>query len=816
MDRLLSDLAHSFRRLTRAPGFATIAILTLALGIGANTAIFTLVKTVLLRPLPYGDPDQLVMIWGNRDKGETTWIAGPEILDYQGETSAFEQVAAYYGSAANLTGGQEPERVITALVTPNLFQTLRVAPIAGRTFNASDKAADIADQVVLAYGLWQRRFGGRRDIIGHGIQVNGRARTVVAVMPPSFKLPLDFSDERPSELWVPTDLHSSDWSSWGDHSLLGIARLRSGVVFARASADMAAVEQRWIRDGHWSKRMGESIPARNAVPMKELVLGDVRYALWILLGAVGVILLIACANVANLMLARSDDRHREIAVRTALGASRPRIVRQLLTESVLLSLIGGALGVALAFGALRALVAAHPLGIPRIEDVGLDILVLVITLLVTVATGIMFGLAPALELSRPDLSRALKEGGRTGTVGRARQRFRDSLAVAQMALSVVLLIGALLLVRSFVELRRIDLGFSRELALTVRTSLPLSSYPNDTAVIDFYRTLRVRLSQLPGVRTVGATRLLPLTGTIGDWSITLEGKPRAPGENPNGDWQVVTPGYFESMRMRLVRGRFFSDADNENAPLSAVINETMAKRYWPNEDAIGKRFHLGTADRPWITVVGLVGQVRHNTVTETARAEMYVPHAQWLAAGASAPRGMTFVLRTSGDPLAVLGYVRRTVRSFDPNLPLADIQTLERVADDSLSQARFTTTLLALFAALALTLATIGIYGVISLLVTRRRQEIGIRIALGARPVSILTMVVRRGMTLVGVGVLLGLVGAVLLTRVLTSLLYGVSRFDPATFAIVPAILAAVALLACLIPAGRAATVDPVIALREE
>jgi putative ABC transport system permease protein len=324
------------------------------------------------------------------------------------------------------------------------------------------------------------------------------------------------------------------------------------------------------------------------------------------------------------------------------------------------------------------------------------------------------------------------------------------------------------------------------------------------------------LSELPGMRAVGATRLLPLTGTIGDWSITLEGKPRVPGENPNGDWQVVTPGYFESMRMKLVRGRFFTDADNENAPLSAVINETMAKRYWPNEDAIGKRFHLGTADRPWITIVGLVGQVRHNAVTETQRAEMYVPHAQWAAAGASAPRGMTFVLRTSGDPLAVLGYVRETVRSLDPNLPLAEVQTLERVADDSLSQARFTTTLLALFAVLALTLATIGIYGVISLLVTRRRQEIGIRMALGARPGSILTMVVRRGMTLAGVGVLLGLVGAVLLTRVLTSLLYGVTRFDPVTFAIVPVVLALVALLACLIPAGRAATVDPVVALREE
>ena len=813
MDRLLPDLAHSLRRLSRAPGFATIAILTLALGIGANTAIFSLVKTVLLRPLPYGDPDHLVMLWGNRDKGETTWIAGPEVLDYQGETSTFDQVAAYYGNAANLTGGQEPERVITALVTPNLFQALRVAPIVGRTFSAGDNAAEIADHVVLGFGLWQRRFGGRNDIVGQTIQLNGRARTVIGVMPESFKLPLDFSDERPSELWVPTDLHSPSWASWGDHSLIGFARVRGGVDAARVATTMTAVEKRWIEQGHWTSR---DLRGRAGVPLADLVLGEVRYALWVLLGAVGVILLIACANVANLMLARSDDRHREVAVRTALGASRARIVRQLLTESVLLSLIGGAAGIALAFAGMRILVATHPAGIPRVDDVGLDVIVLLFTLLLTVITGVVFGLSPALELSSPDLNRSLKEGGRTGTVGRARQRFRDSLAVAQMAFSVVLLIGAVLLVRSFVELRRIDLGFSRDQALTVRTTLALSSYPNDTTVIGFYRALRQRLSELPGVLAVGATRLLPLTGTIGDWSITLEGKPRAPGDNPNGDWQVATPGYFESMRMKLVRGRFFTDADNEAAPIVAVINETMAKRYWPSEDAIGKRFHIGTAERPWITIVGIVGQVRHNAVTETPRAEMYVPHAQWTAAGASAPRGMTFVLRTAGDPLAVLGYVRQTVRLMDPNLPLADVQTLARVADNSLSQARFTTMLLGLFAALALALATIGIYGVISLLVTRRRQEIGIRIALGARPGSILSMVVRRGMTLAGVGVLLGLAGALMMTRALTSLLYGVTRFDALTFTVAPGILASVALLACLIPAGRAATVDPVIALREE
>jgi putative ABC transport system permease protein len=812
MDRLLSDLAHAFRRLARAPGFAVIAILTLALGIGANTAIFSLVKTVLLRPFPYSDPERLVMIWGARDKGETTWLSAPEMLAYMAETQTFAGVAAYYGTAANLTGGQEPERVIAAAVTPNLFQTLGVRAFAGRAFIASDSAAAIADQIVLGHGLWQRRFGGRDDVIGQSIQVNGRAHTVVGVMPASFKLPLDFSEERPSEAWVPYDL-TPDAASWGDHSLIGVARLRDGVDPASAGSTMRVLEERWVRDGHWSNR---KLSGRSAVPLKDLVLGEVRYALWVLLGAVAVILLIACANVANLMLARADERHREIAVRTALGASRARIVRQLLTESVLMSLIGGGIGVALAFGGMKALLAIRPPGIPRVNEVGLDAGVLGFTLLLTVATGLVFGLAPALELSRPDLNRALKEGGRTGTVGRGRQRFRDSLAVAQMGFSVVLLIGAMLLVRSFIELRRVDLGFNRENVLTVRTSLPPSTYPQQQDVIAFVRTLRQRLTELPGVRSVGATRLLPLTGTIGDWSITLEGRPRVPGENPNGDWQVVTPGYFETMGMKLVRGRFITDADQETSPLSAVINETMARRYWPNEDAIGKRFHIGTNSQPWITVVGVVGQVRHNAVTETPRAEMYAPHAQWAAAGASAPRGMTFVIRTSGDPIAVLGYLRQTLRSLDPNLPLADVRTLDRVAGDSLSQARFTTLLLGLFAALALTLATIGIYGVISLLVTRRRQEIGIRMALGARPASILNMVVRRGMALAGIGVAAGLLAALLLTRVLTNLLYGVTRFDLTTFALVPCVLAGIALIACLIPAGRAATLDPVVALREE
>ena len=814
MDRLLSDLAHALRRLKRAPAFSTVAILTLALGIGATTAIFSLVESVVLRPLPFGDPGRLVMIWGTREKGETTYLSASEVKSYATEVGAFEHLAAYMGGgAANLTGGQEPERVSRAWVTPNLLQTLRVTPIVGNTFSLQDSVRAIENQVILGYGLWQRRFGGRPDVVGQTIQLNGVGRTVIGVMPRSFKLPLDFAEDRPSELWSPLDLNGSDMTGWGNRSLVAVGRLRDGFDVASASAQLPVVEQRWVRDGHIETRKGMN---RSVLPVQDLLLGDVRSALWTLLGAAGVILLIACANVANLTLARSDERHREIAVRTALGASRSRIVRQLLTESVILALLGATLGIAVAYGGTTLLLVLDPAGIPRVEQVGLDFGVLSFALGLSIVTGVVFGVAPALELSRPDLNRALKEGGRTGTVGRARQRFRDSLAVGQLALSVVLLIGAALLMRSFVQLRRIDLGFSPERALTVRLSLPSASYATPQSVIDFYSTLRHQLMELPGVRSVGATRLLPLTGTIGDWSITLEGRVRAPGENPNGDWQVVTPGYFESMGVKLVRGRFIADADRADVPLVAVINETMARRYWPGEDAIGKRFHINSNDQPWITIVGIIGQIRHNAVTETPRAEMYVPHAQWQAAGAGTPRSMAFVIRTTGDPLAVLGYVRQTVRSLDPNLPLSDIRTLERVADDSFSQARFTTLLLGLFAGLALTLAAIGIYGVISLLVTRRRQEIGIRIALGARPASILGMVLRRGLVLAVVGVVVGVGSSLLLTRVLTSFLYGVSRFDAATFAGVPILLAAVALLACLIPASRAATVNPVVALREE
>jgi putative ABC transport system permease protein len=810
MDRLLPDVTHAIRRLLRAPGFSAIAVLTLALGIGANTAIFSLVQTVVLRPLPYGNPDRLVMLWRSSDKGESTWLSSPEVAGY-GAAQGFERVDAYYGTVANLTGGIEPERVNAALVTTGTFRTLGVSALMGRTFEPTDSAAAITDQVVIGHALWQRRFGGQPDVVGSTIQVNGASRTIIGVMPANFRLPRDFASERPSELWTVYDL-GLEMMQWGSRSLVAFARMKPGVEPAAATSAMRAVEARWFEQGHWQEGDETGL---NPIPMRDFVVGEVRAALFILLGAVGVILLIACANLANLMLARGDERHREVAVRTALGASRSRIVLQLLTESTVIALVGGALGTGLAYAGLQLLQAAQPAGIPRVQQIGLDGGVFVFTLLLTIATGLAFGLAPALEISRPDLTKSMKDGGRAGTASVGRQRFRDGLAVAQMAFSVVLLIGAMLLIRSFAQLRGVDLGFERVQALTARVALPAATYPNDTAVIAFHRTLRHRLAELPGVTMVGATRLLPLTGTIGDWTITIEGQTSAPGANPNGDWQVVTPNYIEAMGMKMRDGRSFTEADNENAPIVAVINETMAKRYWP-DGAIGKRFHIGTANQPWITIVGVVNQVRHNAVTETPRAEMYVPHAQWAAAGASARAAMTYVIRTSGAPLGVVGYVRQAVRSLDPNLPVADIQTLEQVMANSLAQARFTTTLLGLFAALALTLASIGIYGVLALLVSRRRQEIGIRVALGAKPGSILGMVVRRGMMLAATGVAIGLIGAVAIGSVLNSMLYGVSRFDPATFALVPALLATVALVACMIPAARAARVSPMVALREE
>jgi predicted permease len=545
------------------------------------------------------------------------------------------------------------------------------------------------------------------------------------------------------------------------------------------------------------------------------VTGQVRNSLLILFGAVAFVLLIACANVANLQLARADTRRRDVAVRAALGADRRHIIAQLLTESVLLAIAGAVAGQAVAWAGLQIVITLRPANLPRLDETTLDPAVLLFTAILAVATGVLFGLLPALQLSRPDVTGVLKDGGRTGTAGRSRQIARRSLVVLQLASSVVLALAAGLLIRSLIELNRIDLGFNPHNVLTAQIQVPATSYPTPADVVRFHRQAVERIAAIGGVRAAGSVRVLPLARSIGDWSIKIEGRPYIPEENPNGDFQAVTPGYFQAMGLKLIRGRFLADADREDTMPAVVINDTMAARYWPNEDAIGRQFIMGTDDKPWLTIVGIVGTVRHNAIVEEPRAEMYLAHAQLPAHIGSAPRGMTLVVKTESNPLAIAGQLRDAIRSIDRNLPVSDIKPMDDVAAAALSQPRFVTFLLALFAATALTLAAIGIYGTISLLVSERTQEMGIRLALGANRPAILKLVLGQGLGLVATGLAIGVASAIALTRTLAGLVYGVGTLDPLTFFSVPALLAVVALLACLLPARRAAAVDPITTLRQ-
>ena len=816
MTRLLQDVRHACSRLLRDRAFALIAILTLGLGIGANTAMFSLVQSVMLRPLPYADAERLIVIWNKTDRTEMTHISLQEVASYRSESRNLADLGAYTETDTNLTGGQEPERVRSASVTTNLFAMLGASALHGRGFVAEDGEPGRSDVVVIGHGLWQRRFGGSPAIVGQSIEVNGRARTVVGVMSASFHLPTDFQIARPTEAWIPLVMDPANLGQWGNRSCIGVARLNDLATPAAATSEFAVIASRWVRAGYVSAQPDGSLGGleRAALPMPDFIFGSVKGPLLVLLGAVGFVLLIACANVANLMLARADVRRQEVAVRAALGAARSQVVRLLLTESVVLALVSGVFGLAVAWAASRLLVTLRPVGLPRVEDVALDGTVLAATAVIAVITGVLFGLAPALQLSRPGLTDALKDGGRSGTAGRSRQIVRRGLVVFQMASSVVLALGAGLLIRSLIELNRIDLGFNPSHVLSAQIQLSPTGYPQSADTVRFYRELVDRAGALPGVTTAGAVRILPLARDIGDWSIVIEGRPRVAGENPNGDFQTATPGYFEAMGIPLVRGRFITAADREDAPLVVVINETMANRYWPGEDAIGQRFIMGTDPKPWLTIVGIVRTVRHNAIVEPPRAEMYVPHAQVAVQTRSTPRAMSLVLKTAGDPLALAGAVRETVRSLDRNLPVSDMRSMDEVTANALSQPRFTTLLLGLFAALALALAAIGIYGTVSLLVAERTQEMGIRLALGAGRGTILRLILGQGMLLAAAGLALGLAGAAFLTRLLASLVYGVGTLDPATFIAVPALLALVAIAACFAPAHRAASVDPVLTLR--
>ena len=816
MDRLSRDFRHAIARLTRDRGFAAITIVTLALGIGANTAVFSLIKAALLNPLPYGDAERLTVIWGP-DRGESTHLSLQEVFNYPRETQSFVDIAGYQEYDASFTGGQEPELVRAGSATPNLFEVTRTPAMIGRTFNAADTAGGSSDVIVISHGLWHRRFGGDANIVGQTVQVNGRARTVIGVMPASFKLPNDFPSLRPTEAWIPEVVNATNLGAWGNRSYSGLARLKDGVSSQTASSELPIVAERWAAAGYVRRSADGTLGglARRVIPAQEFVSGGMRTTLLILFGSVGFVLIIACANVANLQLARADVRRREVAVRAALGADRVHIIRQLLTESVLLAAGGAIAGLAVAWASLQIVITLRPANLPRIDETSLDGSVLAFTALLAIVTGLLFGLLPALQLSRPDVTGILKDGGRSGTAGKSRQLARHALVVLQLASSVVLALAAGLLIRSLIELNRIDLGFNPDRVLTAQLQVPATDYPQPADVVRFHRQVIERVSQIPGVEAAGSVRVLPLARPIGDWSIKIEGRPYVPEENPNGDYQAVTPGYFEAMGLKLVRGRFLTTADREDSMPVAVINDTMAARYWPGEDAVGRQFMMGTDDKPWLTIVGIVGTVRHNAVVEEPRNEMYIAHAQLPGHIRSAPRGMTLAIKTAGNPLAISGALRDAVRAIDRNLPVSDIRTMADVAETALAQPRFVTLLLAVFASTALTLASIGIYGTISLLVSERTQEMGIRLALGADRRTILKLILGQGLTLTLIGLGVGLAGAMILTRTLAGLVYGVGTLDPVTFMAVPAMLCLVALLACFIPARRAAAVDPITTLRQ-
>ncbi len=813
METFLQDLRFGTRTLLRNPGFAFVAVVTLALGVGANAAIFSVVNAVLLRPLPWTEPDRVAMIWSRWTAFDKTWVSVGEVNDYRRRTTTLAEVAAWDDSQVNLTGDGEPERVPAGNVTANLFSTLGVTPQYGRTFTAAEDVPNGPRLVILGHGLWQRRYAGDPGIIGRSIQINGTAYQVIGIMPRDFVLPTDFQNPAPSMLWMPQGWDATE-TEHGNHGLYAAGRLKPGATVAQARDELHRIAQAMTNEGFYPKQMQFDTVV---LSLRDEVVGNVRRAIWLLFGAVGFLLLIACANVANLLLARAEARQREIAVRSALGAGRARVMRQLLTESLVLASLSAAAGLALAVAGARVLAWWNPAGIPRVSNVTVDARVLLFTIALALLTTIVFSLAPSFRLLRGTLVESMKEGA-NATTGGERQRFRNALVIVEMALAVMLLVGAGLMLRTLWSLQRIDLGFNPSGVLTMRVSLPQTSYETPEQVVAFYARLMDSIRALPGVMVAGAARSLPLGSTIGDSGLRIDGYVPPPGTNAKGDWQIATDGYLEAMGEQIVRGRTFTRADTSDSQLVALINEEMARRYWGGRDPIGGRLRLGggNSSRPWVTVVGIVKDVRHNGIAGIVKEKFYVPHTQWHKSVGNPIRAMTLVIRSAGDPAALAPSVRNAIHQMDPNLPVADVRPMNDVVAAALSTPRFTSVLLSMFAILALTLSAVGIYGVLSYVVTRRTREIGIRVAIGADRARVLRMVLGNGLALALIGLGAGLVVALLASRLMRGLLHGVTPADPVTFAAVAAALAGVALAASLVPAWRATRVDPVIALKSE
>jgi putative ABC transport system permease protein len=799
IETFFQDLRYGFRALRKKPAFTITAVIALALGIGANTAIFSVVNAVLLRSLAYRNPGSIVMVWERSLRGGRSQnsVSPANFLDWKKQSTSFEQIAASWDTRVNLTSGGEPEEIQVQKVSSDFFPVLGVPPELGRTFVRQEETPGTT-VVILGHDLWQSRFAGNPAIVGQTVTLSGRNCTVIGIMPPGFH----FLNTQ-IKAWLPLQLEpTTDWRKSG-RFLRSVARLKPGVTASQAQAELDTIaKQLEIAYPDFNKGWGV-----NLVPIHEQIVGDIRPVLLVLLAAVAFVLLIACANVANLLLSRAASRQKELALRAALGADRMRLIRQMLTESVLLAVMGGVLGVLLAYWGIQLLVAFAPDNIPRLHEITIDTRVLAFTFGVSLLTGLVFGLVPALQSSRPDLNGALKEGARGSSSGH--RLVRNLFVVSEMALALVLLVGAGLMLRSFSQLHQVKTGFDAENMLTMRVQLPSAKYGQPQQRADFFKRAEERLAALPGVKSVGAISYLPLTGLATSTSFNVATKPLPPSESPGTEVRPITPGYFRAMGIPLVKGRAFDERDGANSRV-LIINETLARKFFPGQDPIGQRLIISWEPEVADEIIGVVGDIKETALEQEPNPAVYWPY----------PREpypfMNFVIRAAIDPATLSAAATREIHALDPDQPVADVRTLDQVVAKSIARPRFNALLLAVFAGVALVLASVGIYGVMNYSATQRTQEIGIRMALGAKPGDILRLVVGHGMKLTAAGIAIGVIASLALTRVMTNLLFGVTATDLPTFLGVSTLLTAVALLANYIPARRATRVNPVVALRCE
>ena len=814
METLIKDIRYAIRGLIKRPGFSMIAVITLALGIGANTAIFSVVNATLLRPLPFKDPDRIVMAWGYLSKLAHTSDKLPSSAgNYLGlvkETRTLKEFAAFRQWSWQLTHAGDPEQLQGVRVSANFFEALGARPALGRTFSPEQDQEGSAPVAIISHRLWQREFSADQSVLGKSLTLNGRTVTIVGVMPHEFEFPgganmipgLQFATK--NDIWVPLAMDDQERKNQGSLNLALLGRLKPNVTINQAENELRTIQT--------SLPLGTIGYTVNLIPLQKQMVGNIQRLLLVLLATVVFVLLIACANVANLLLARASSRRKEMAIRGALGAGRGRIIRQLLTESILLSAIGGGAGFLIAIWGTPLLVSFIPEKVPRIHEINVDLRVLGFAFLISILTGIVFGLAPALQASRIDLNESLKESARGTTGGLRQNRLRAFLIVSEVSLAVILMIGAALLTKSFVRLTDVNPGFDPSQTLTMEVSLPTlppSKYANEVEQAAFFQQVLDRLNHSPAVTAAGAVLSLPLTGAQESTDVFIEGRPRAAGERPNADYTIVTPDFFKALQIPLLRGRQFTDLDRQDAPSVIIINDALAQRYWPNEDPLGQHLTVGFEKQPR-EIVGIVATIKQTTLSAGGGQAMYLPHLQ------RPTGGMSLVVRTNGDPMSLVALARTQVHAVDGTIPVTNIRTMDEIFSASVAQQRFTMLLVGLFGSLALVLAAIGIYGVMAYTVTQRKHEIAVRMALGAKSNQVLQMVLKEGLLLASLGVGIGLVGAFALTRLMSSLLYEVKPTDAQTFASVPALFILIALFACYLPARRATKVDPLMALRYE